>query len=295
MQKPPTPFLAAALDTIRELDCIARNLNCATPAAGSPAGNENIVANRSGIDPQTDFVSIPGVCLLLRLKLYAAREHLLACIWLLRSNAERTMVNPIQALTRSAVEASATSIWVCSNKITWEERLRRFSQLHLRSTYNCLKDEGFNATNRPDPATVHPDIVLTWDECQTLINEVKARGWTCRKGKHKGKTPTISRWVAELPKFSDIVQDAATIVSLPADGMRAIYSMSSRSVHTDPVMVAGGSTEEEEMARLYMALDATTTALMIYGLTWKLVASWCSVPYPEEAMQNHFARMRQYE
>ena len=61
-----------------------------------------------------------------------------------------------------------------------------------------------------------------------------------------------------------------------------------------PVMVAGGSSEEEEMARLSMALDATTTALMFYALAWKLVASWCSVPYPEEAIQEHLARLRQY-
>ena len=115
-------------------------------------------------------------------------------------------MNPVQALTRSALEACATCIWLCSNKITREERLRRFSQLHLRSTYNCLKDEGIDLTYRPDPATVHPDIVTTWDECQTLIKEVNARGWACRKGKHKGKMPTISRWVAELPKFSDVVR-----------------------------------------------------------------------------------------
>jgi len=274
VQKPPTPFLEAALDAVRELDCIAPSLSCATPTVGSPAGNETIVANQSDIDPQTDLVSIPGVCLHLRLKLCAAREHLLACIWLVRSGAERTLLNPVQALTRSALEASATCIWLCSNQITGEERLRRFSQLHLRSAYTCLKDEGFDATNRPDPATAHADIVLTWDECQTLINEVKARGWVCRKGKHKGKMPTISRWVAELPKFSDMVQDAATVVSLPAEGMRAIYSMSSRSVHTDPVMVAGGSTDDEEQARLSMALDATITALMFYGLAWKLIASW---------------------
>ena len=274
---------------------MAPNFTCTSFKAGSPAAKENEVTTRAGISPNSDFVSVPGVCLHLQLKLYAAREHLLACIGLILSGAERTLVNPIQALTRSATEACATSLWLCSNKITCEERLRRFSQLHLRSAYTCLKDEGIDLNNRPDPTTIHPDIVLTLKECDTIINEVKARGWTCEKGRHKGKAPTIKSWVAELPTLSDLIQDAAEVVSLPADGMRAIYSMSSRSVHTDPVMVAGGSTEEEEMARLSMALDATTTALMFYALAWKLVASWCSVPYPGDAMQEHFARLRQYE
>ena len=92
MQKPPYGFVATSLELIGELDDIKRNCTEAFDSS-SPASAENSVANRSGIDPKLDFVSIPGVRLHLHLKLYAAREHLLSCIYLIGSNAERTLVN----------------------------------------------------------------------------------------------------------------------------------------------------------------------------------------------------------
>ena len=285
MQKPPVQFLAAALDVMKELDRIAPNFNCTSPTSGSPAANENTVAKSSGINPKVDFVSIPGVCLHLHLKLYAAREHLLSCLYLLGSDAERTLVNSIQSLARSALEGAVTCLWLCSNKNNWEERLRRFSQLHLKSAYTSLKEEGIDLNNRPDASTVAENIVLTMEECDTLIKEVKARGWLCKKGKNEGKTPTIRRWVGELPTHSDIMKDAAAILQVDPEPLRVLYSLSSRSVHTDPVTVASGSTEEDEDERLSLAVGAITTALMFYELAWRLLASWFSVPYPEDAMR----------
>ena len=128
MQKPPVKHLRAALDLIKELDAIKPNCT-ETFNPSSQAASENTVANRAGMDSTVDLVSIPGARLHLHLKLYAAREHLLACIYLVGSNAERTLVNPIQGSARAALEATATSLWLCSNKITWAERLRRHSQL----------------------------------------------------------------------------------------------------------------------------------------------------------------------
>ena len=294
MQKPPYGFVATSLELIGELDDIKRNCTEGFDSS-SPASAENSVANRSGIDPKLDFVSIPGVRLHLHLKLYAAREHLLSCIYLVGSNAERTLVNSIQTLARSALEGAVTCLWLCSNKVTWEERLRRFSQLHLKSAYTCLKEEGIDLNSRPDASTAPEKIVLTMEECDTLIKEVKARRWLCKKGKNEGKTPTIRRWVGELPTHSDIMRDAAAIVQVDPETLRVLYSLSSRSVHTDPVTVASGSTEEDEDERLILAVGAITTALMFYELAWRLLASWCAVPYPEDTMRNHVARLGQYE
>ena len=95
MQNPPVKHIRAALDLIKELDTIKPNCT-ETFDLSSQAASENIIANRSGMDSTVDLVSIPGARLHLHLKLYAAREHLLACIYLVGSNAERTLVNPIQ-------------------------------------------------------------------------------------------------------------------------------------------------------------------------------------------------------
>ena len=294
MQKPPFGFGATSLELIGELDDIKHNCTEGFDSS-SPASAENSVANRSGINPKLDFVSIPGVRLHLHLKLYAAREHLLSCIYLIGSNAERTLVNSIQSLARSALEGAVTCLWLCSNRITWEERLRRFSQLHLKSAYTSLKEEGIDLNNRPDPSTVAEHIVLTMEECDTLIKEVNAQGWLCKKGKNAGKTPAIRRWVGELPTHSDIMKDAAAIVQVDPETLRSLYSVSSRSVHTDPVTVASGSTEEDENERLILAVGAITTALMFYELAWRLLASWCAVPYPEDTMRSHVARLGQNE
>ena len=93
MQKPPVNHIRAALDIIKELDAIKPNCT-ETFDTSSQAAAENTVANRSGMDSEIDLVSIPGTRLHLHLKLYAAREHLLACIYLVGSNAERTPRQP---------------------------------------------------------------------------------------------------------------------------------------------------------------------------------------------------------
>ncbi len=294
MQKPPVDFLAEALRAIQALDDVefgCRSFGSFDPS--SPAARENTAANRSGIDPEADFVSIPGVHLHLHLKLFAAREHLVGCLALLVSNTERTLVNPIQALARSAVESSATCLWLSSNKITPEERLRRFSQLHLKSAYTSLRECGIDPTNPPDPSSIPQDIALTLAECHTLIDEVKARGWLCRRGKNKDKTPTVSRWVRELPTHSDLMMSASSIVPVPPAALRGIYSRTSRSVHTDPVTVASGSADGDETARLAYALSTTHVAFMFYAIALKLFASWCSTPYPEETIRDRFADMNQ--
>ena len=100
-------------------------------------------------------------------------------------------MNPVQALARIAMEASAVSLWLCSNTITWDGRLRRFSQLHLKAAYNCLKATGIDPHNVPEPSTVDKDIILSIEECNTLIDWVAARGWTCRRRKQQGKDTTV--------------------------------------------------------------------------------------------------------
>ena len=290
MKMPTYRFVATSLELLRELDAI-RDSCTESLDADSPVAREHAVACRSGIDPNADYVSMPGVRHHLHLKLYAAREHLLSCLWLIGSDAERTLVNSIQALTRSAVEASATCLWLCSNRITWDERLRRFSQLHLKSTYTSLREAGVDLSDPPDPSTVGQDVSLTMAECDRLINEVKGRGWTCRKGKNKGKTPTVARWVGELPTHSDIMKGASEFIPIDAEMLRAGYSISSRSVHTDPVTVAGGSAEEDELARLSLAAGAISSAFVFYSIAWKLVASWCAAPYPQDAIHNRIDEM----
>ena len=283
MQKPPVKLMRAALDLIKELDAIKPNCT-ETFDPSSQAASENTVANRSGMDSTVDLVSIPGARLHLHLKLYAAREHLLACIYLVGSNADRTLVNPIQALTRAALEATATSLWLCSNEITWVERLRRHSQLHLQSTHTSLKEARLSLDTNPSRLDAEQEIAELQAECDAVIDWVNARRWTCRRKNVAGKEPTVGAWVQELPGPTELVKQGLAIVPLPPKVIHGIYSVYSRSVHTDPVTVASGSTEGEEIARLSIAVGAMTITLMMYELAWRLLASWCSAPYPEEAI-----------
>ena len=294
MQKPPAKLMRAVLDLIRELDAIKPNCT-ETFDPASQAASENTVANRSGMDSTVDLVSIPGARLHLHLKLYAAREHLLACIYLVGSNAERTLVNPIQALTRAALEATATSLWLCSNEITWVQRLKRHSQLHLQSTHTSLKEARLSLENNPSRQAAEEEVAALQAECDAVIDWVKARGWTSRRKNVAGKEPTIGTWVKELPGRTELVKQGLAIVPLPPEVTHGIYSVYSRSVHTDPVTVAGGSTEEDELARLSIAVGALTNTLMFYELAWRLFASWCSVPYPTDAIAHHLAELGQYE
>ena len=294
MQKPPVKLMRAALDIIRELDAIKPNCT-ETFDPSSQAASENTVANRSGVDSTVDLVSIPGARQHLHLKLYAAREHMLACIYLVGSNAERTLVNPIQALARPAFEAIATCLWLCSNEITWVERLRRHSQLHLQSTHTSLKEARLSLDTNPTRLAAEEEIAALQAECDAVIDWVKARGWTCRRKNVAGKEPTVGAWVKELPRPTELVKQGLAIVPLPPEVTHGIYSVYSRSVHTDPVTVAGGSTEEDELARLSIAVGALTNTLMFYELAWRLLASWCSVPYPEDAISHHIAEFGQYE
>lgn len=65
------------------------------------------------------------------------------------------------------------SLWLCSNTIRWDERLRRFSQLHLKAAYTVLKATGIDPRNAPGPSTVDKDIILSFGDCHTLIDWVK--------------------------------------------------------------------------------------------------------------------------
>ncbi|MYC69415.1 MAG: hypothetical protein F4X17_01760 [Gemmatimonadetes bacterium] len=284
MQKPPVKHIRAALDIIKELDAIKSHCTEAFDPS-SQAAAENTVANRSGMDSKIDLVSIPGTRLHLHLKLYAAREHLLACIYLVGSDAERTLVNPIQASARMALEAVATCLWLCSNEITWVERLRRHSQLHLQSTHTSLKEARLSLDAAPHKPGIEEEIAELTAECASLLDWVKERGWTCRRKNIAGKEPTVSTWVEELPRPTELVKEGLAILPLPPEVIHGIYSVYSRSVHTDPVTVAGGTTEEDALARLSIAVGATTNTLLMYELAWRLFASWCSVPYPEEAIR----------
>lgn len=257
----------------------------------APAAAENTLANRSGIDPETDFVSIPGAWHYLTLKLHAARQHLACCLQLMGLSPERQVVGPAHTLARSAIEACAVSLWLCSNAIGWEERLQRFSQLHLASVYSCLMAMGFDPRKPPDPSTVDQDVIVSIDECNTLLCWVADRGWTCTKGKKQGKPPTIGTWVAEVPTYSDLMDEASKIVAIPSGELRRLYATYSRSAHTNPVSVIAGPLEGEA-ARLASARDAVAIGVALYGIAWGLFAGWCSFSLPEDAAANIVALLR---
>ena len=279
---PPYDLIDSGQAVLAQLAGVALDFEKIDPTA--PVIVENILANRSGIDPNVDLVSIPGVWLHLQLKLHAARQHLASSLCLIGFSPGHAVVNPATTLARSAVEASAVSLWLCSNTITWEERLRRVSQLHLRSAVDCLRAMGIDPGNPPEPPTVEPDIILSIEECKTLIDWVTARGWTCRHGKRKGKMPTIQTWGREIPAYSDLMNEASAVVGLPTGVLRQLYALYSRSVHTDPVTVISGPSEAE-LARLASAHGAITTAVAFYGLAWRQFASWCAVPSPSGALE----------
>ena len=283
MTPPPTQLIAWSLSVIKELDSI--NVAFADLDPTAPAAVETILANRSGIDPEIDLVSIRGAWLQLHLQLQAARENLLGGLYLLGSNTGRTFLNPVFALARIAMEASAVSLWLCDNTITWDERLRRFSQLHLKATRNCLNAMGIDPRNAPEPSTVDKDTILSIEDCHTLIDWVKARGWTCRRGKQQGKNPTIRTWVREIPPYSDLMNEASVVVGLPPENLRRLYSVCSISVHTNPVTVIGGSSEGE-LARLDSAHGSIAIAVAIYGMACRHFASWCGVPFPDGVLKN---------
>ena len=286
--------LVEGVRVIEELDAVevqCREFGSLDPS--SPAVSEDTFVNREGGDPATDFISIRGVHLHLHLKLHAAREHLMGCLTLIGSKGEEPLMNPIRSLARSAFESSVTCFWLCNNQITTEERLRRFSQLHLRSTYNALRDMGIDINSPPDPTSIPSDIALILDDCNALIGEVNTRGWLCRRGKTKSNAPTVSRWVRELPTYSDMVRDASSIIPMDSADLRNVYSSFSGSVHSDPVTMAGRTIEANDIMRLWMALVATHTAFIFYTSAMKLVASWSGVPYPEETIHGLLNIMNQ--
>ena len=283
MQVLPVEFVSTALRMVKELDNIQIGLTDLEPS--SQAARENEASIRWGVvDPTSDLLTIPGACVRLLLTAGAAREHLLSCISLLASNAERTPMNSIQALCRMSLEASSAALWLCSNRISWEERLRRHSQLRLRSADTSLKEGETGAIGAPTSAEVRQEIEEDRLECDTVMGFIHRRGWTCRKGRNAGKTPTIKQWLNELPNHSEMLMEAAEIASLPPEYMRALYKISSRSVHADPVIMASGSTDEDEASRLSLSMAATGTTLAFYGVAWQWIASWCSIPYPYETI-----------
>ncbi len=282
-------YMSSGLQAIATLDNVYFDTN--SVRTDSPSEAEDLLSRRDGVDPVTDIVSIPGTRLHLRMKLYAVREHLLGALYLIGSQAERTPANPIEVLARSAMEGSAISLWLCNNHICWDERLRRHSQLHLNSTYTSLREAGIDPSHASNLSERHPAIEETVAECNTIIEWVIGRGWTCRKGKNKGKPPTPARWVKELPSFTEIIQSAADFLPIDPELLRVRYSISSRSVHTDPVTVADDSSEEHERMRVFRALSATSTAIMFYALAWNLVAGWSGVPYPEDDIKRQLTAL----
>ena len=279
---PPYDLIDSGQAVLAQFTGVALNFGKLAPTA--PAAVENTLATRSGIDPESDLVSIPGVWLHLQLRLHAAQEHLASSLYLIGLTPQRAVVNPATTLARSAVEASAVSLWLCSNTITWEERLRRVSQVHLASTVNGLKAMGIDPGNPPEPSSVEPDIFLSIEDCNTLIDWVGSRGWTCTRGKQEGKVPTIQTWAREVPAHSEMMNEASTVVGLPTGVLRQLYALYSRSVHSDPVTVISGPSEAES-ARLASAHGAIATAVAFYGLAWRQFASWCAVPIPGRALE----------
>ena len=140
-------------------------------------------------------------------------------------------MNPVQALARIAMEASAVSLWLCSHNRRWEERLQRFSQLHLRTMVEGLKAMGIYPSDPPDPSTVNKNVTLSIEHCNTLMAWVGSRGWTCRRRKMSGKKPTIRTWVREIPAYSDVMKRAADIIvgippRAPEEALRHIQCLS---------------------------------------------------------------------
>lgn len=103
------------------------------------------------------------------------------------------------------------------------------------------------------------------------------------------RTGRFDGWARELPSYTEIVRNAADMLSIDPDVLRVLYSISNRSVHTDPVTVADDSSEEHERNRMFRALSTTSTALMFYAHAWHLLASWCAVPYPADTARIQMA------
>ena len=98
MTPPPThQKIASVLSIIKELSS-SINVPLDELSLPAPVAAEGILANRSGIDPEVDLVSIQGAWLHAHLTLQAAREHLGAGLCLLGLDAGRTTMNPVQAL-----------------------------------------------------------------------------------------------------------------------------------------------------------------------------------------------------
>ena len=111
------------------------------------------------------------------------------------SPAERHQ-HPVAACLRAVVplnvEASATSLWVCSHQISLSERLRRFSQLHLRSVDICLRGSGITT----DAALTRLSLPQSTRRSRKAMSS--SRGWRCGEGRNANKDPTLKRWVAEF-------------------------------------------------------------------------------------------------
>ena len=289
---PPVGFLTSAAELLAMLDGV--QVSPMNLAVGSQAAKENAVGVQSGIDPEFDMVSASGVCLQLDSRLRAAREHLLSCLTLMTFAGERTPANSVDTLSRSALEGSAICLWLCSNQITWEERLKRFSQLHLRMTRDCLKDSGINPHECPNSGELEPGPLAILNECNSHVEWVQERGWVCNKGKQKGKIPTLSSWINELPSYSDTIKEAAHLVGLDPEEIKSLYGIASKAAHTDPITVADDSSEAHENIRIRRSQDSISLALLFYSLAKGALANWCDVPSPGEEVLHRVFALREH-
>ena len=128
------------------------------------------------------------------------------------------------SLMRIAVEASATCMWIADPNLDLDMRLRRASQLGVRSLAE-------SASRILDQDVVVPEFNrhpsdLSREMIETIIGWTRARGWTCANG----KTITARLWKNEMPGYKKLVGLASE--ETPETG-ESTYSWLSAAIHSD--------------------------------------------------------------
>ena len=93
--------------------------------------------------------------------------------------------------------------------------------------------------------------------------------------------------------MTDLMVAASSVIPATPELLRYFYADTSMSVHTDPVTVATGPSMGDETNRLAVALSSIGMTFGFYAYAVKVVASWCSVAYPEKAVSVRLIELNQ--
>ena len=161
------------------------------------------------------------------------------------------------ALMRIAVEASATCVWITDSDLDLDMRLRRASQLIVRTF-----DESANRFLNEDAVVpgydMHPrDFYKKMIEA--VIGWARDRGWKCANG----KAITARLWKNEIPGYKRLVGLASEETT---EAGESTYSWLSGAIHSDAIYTRYLELDDSDhlvMSEFYIAVKRYWSGLAV--------------------------------